>query len=106
MELDNVTDSNFKAEVLDSSVPVLVDFWAVWCGPCRMLGPTLEKVAESMGDKVRIVKINIDENPDVAANYRIQNIPYMGLFKDGDLAGSLIGNQPKTKIETWLKDHI
>ena len=99
--LPSVTDANFQAEVLDSPTPVMVDFWAPWCGPCRMLGPTLEQVQASRED-VRIVKINIDENPQIAAQYRVQSIPMMIVFKNGQNAGSLMGNQPKSKIDSFL----
>lgn len=100
-----VTDTNFQAEVLNSSTPVLVDFWAEWCGPCRALGPKLEEIAGEMAGKVRVVKLNVDENPQTPGQYGIRGIPAMLLFKDGKQVGELVGNHPKDNITEFLKTH-
>ncbi|MCK6598705.1 MAG: thioredoxin [Bdellovibrionaceae bacterium] len=101
-----VTDSTFQTEVLGSSNLVLVDFWAEWCGPCRALGPKLEEIANELGDKVKIVKLNVDENQATPANYNIRGIPAMLLFKGGSKVGELVGNQPKDKIVDFLKQNF
>ena len=101
-----VTDQSFEKDVLGSSVPVLVDFWAEWCGPCRALGPKLEEIAGEMSSQVKIVKMNVDENPQTPGQYGIRGIPAMLLFKDGKQVGELIGNQPKDNITEFLKSHI
>jgi len=106
MSLKQVTDADFQTEVLNSSTLVLVDFWATWCGPCRMLAPTLESIQADMGDKVSIVKMNIEENPATAAQYRITNIPYMLMFKNGQQVGNLVGNQPKAKIAAAIESNL
>lgn len=106
MSLKNVTDADFQTEVMNSSTLVLVDFWATWCGPCRMLAPTLEAVQAELGDRISIVKVNIEENPQIAAQYRITNIPYMMMFKNGQSVGNLMGNQPKSKILATVEPHL
>ena len=98
----HVTDSNFQAEVLESDTPVLVDFWAPWCGPCRMVAPVLEEIA-SERDDLRIVKLNVDENQQTAAAFEVLSIPTMILFKNGQVAKKLIGAQPKRKLEAELE---
>ncbi|WP_413290880.1 thioredoxin [Bdellovibrio sp. HCB337] len=97
-----VTDSSFESDVLNSNTPVLVDFWAEWCGPCRALGPKLEEVAQEMSQKVKIVKLNVDENPSTPGKYGIRGIPAMLLFKDGKEIGQLVGNHPKDAIVDFL----
>ena len=97
-----VTDSSFGEDVLKSSEPVVVDFWAEWCGPCRMIGPALEELAGSMDGKVKIVKLNVDENPATAAKYGIMSIPTLMLFKNGELASRQVGAAPKQKLEQWI----
>lgn len=101
-----VTDSSFDKDVMKSSTPVLVDFWAEWCGPCRALSPKLEEIAGEMSSQVKIVKMNVDENPQTPGQYGIRGIPAMLLFKDGQQVGQLIGNQPKDNITEFLKSHI
>lgn len=97
-----VTDSSFESDVLNSNTPVLVDFWAEWCGPCRALGPKLEEVAQELGPKVKIVKMNVDENPGTPGKYGIRGIPAMLLFKNGKEVGQLVGNHPKDAIVDFL----
>jgi thioredoxin 1 len=100
------TDSNFEQEVLKSSAPVLVDFWAEWCGPCKALGPKLEEIAGELGEKVSVVKLNIDENPDTPAKFGVRSIPTMILFKGGENIDQLVGNLPKENILEVLNKHI
>lgn len=100
-----VTDSTFQTEVLNSSTPVLVDFWAEWCAPCRALGPKLEEVAGELEGKVKIVKMNVDENPATPGQFGIRGIPAMLLFKGGKQVGELVGNHPKERITEFLNSH-
>jgi thioredoxin 1 len=102
MGVNKVSDSNFDNEVLKAAEPVVVDFWAEWCGPCRQIAPALEEIAGSMNGKVKIVKLNVDENPQTAAKYGIMSIPTLMLFKNGELASRQIGAQPKQKLEQWI----
>ena len=101
-DLTNVTDSNFQAEVIESEQPVLVDFWAPWCGPCRVVAPVLEEIAEQRDD-LRIVKLNVDENQQTAAQFGVLSIPTMILFKNGSAAKTIIGAYPKKKLEAELE---
>lgn len=107
MAQTNVTSATFKQEVLESKIPVLVDFWAVWCGPCHMVNPTLEQLSVEYKDKLKIVKLNVDENSDIAAEYGIMSIPAFMIFKDGKKIGSFVGALPKASfiehIEQILK---
>ena len=99
---DAVTTTTFEQEVLQSDTPVLVDFWAEWCGPCHAVSPILDRIAEERAGELRLVKINIDEEPDIAERYGIASIPTMVLFKNGEPAAAAIGAQPKGSIETQL----
>lgn len=101
-----VTDSSFDADVLKSSTPVLVDFWAEWCGPCRALAPKLEEIAQEMSAQVKIVKVNVDENEETPRRYGVRGIPAMILFKGGQEVGQLVGNHPKDAIEDFLKKNV
>lgn len=98
-----VTDASFKSDVLESDKPVLVDFWADWCGPCKMIAPALEELSEELGDKVTIAKMDIMENPDVPGSMGVQSIPYLVLFKDGKPAAQLRGAAPKGQLKQWLE---
>ncbi|HEY1363979.1 MAG TPA: thioredoxin [Xanthobacteraceae bacterium] len=102
MAVGKVSDATFESEVLKATGPVVVDFWAEWCGPCRMIGPALEELSGSLGSKVKIVKLNVDENPKTASKYGIQSIPTLMIFKDGQLASRQIGAAPKQKLEQWI----
>ena len=102
MSVSKVSDSDFEAQVLKSAEPVVVDFWAEWCGPCKMIAPALEEIAGSMTGKVKIVKLNVDENPATAAKYGIMSIPTLMLFKNGELASRQVGAAPKQKLEAWI----
>src|ERR1700712_4722244 len=101
-----VTDSSFKADVLQSSEPVVVDLWAEWCGPCRMIAPALEEIAGEMKGKVKVAKLNIDENPDVTTQYGVQSIPTLLLFKDGKVASKKVGAAPKGELQRWISSAI
>jgi thioredoxin 1 len=99
---NKITDATFKQEVLESSLPVVVDVWAEWCGPCRMIAPALEEIATELKDKVKIVKLNIDENPTVASNLGIRSIPTLIIFKDGKAAAQKVGAAPKGELSKWI----
>jgi thioredoxin 1 len=103
MATHTVTDTTFQLEVLNSPTPVLVDFWAPWCGPCRMLAPVLEDLAQEMGTKVKVVKIDIDQNPDAATTYNVRTIPTMILFNHGQAVDTKIGMLPKNKLKEWVE---
>ena len=101
--LPDVTDTNFQAEVLESEQPVLVDFWAPWCGPCRMVAPVLEEIAAERGEALKIVKLNVDDNQVTAAQYDVLSIPTMILFKHGAPAAKVVGALPKKRLEAELQ---
>src|SRR5918996_6041321 len=96
-----VTDQSFQADVLSADKPVLVDFWAEWCGPCRMIAPALEEIASELGEKVTVAKLNIDDNPDAPARYGVRGIPTMILFKGGQKVADLVGARPKSQLQSW-----
>ena len=106
MGVEKVSDQSFETDVIKSSEPVLVDFWAEWCGPCRMVAPVLEEVSGEMGEKLKIVKLNVDENPATASKYGIMSIPTLLLFKDGQLAARQVGAAPKAKLVQWINGAI
>ncbi len=97
-----VTDQSFEADVLKSTEPVVVDFWAEWCGPCRMIAPALEEISNEMAGKVKIVKLNVDENPAVAAQFGIRSIPTLMIFKGGELAAQKVGAASKGDLSKWI----
>ncbi len=104
--LKQVTDASFDADVLQSSVPVLVDFWASWCGPCRMIAPILDELAADYGDKISIVKVNVDENQESPAKFGIRGIPTLLLFKNGTLMGTKVGAASKSQLAAFINSHI
>ncbi|WP_269584278.1 thioredoxin [Roseibium sp. Sym1] len=106
MATTQVTDASFEAEVLKSDSPVVVDFWAEWCGPCKMIAPALEEISEEMGSQVKITKLNIDENQDMAMKYGVRSIPMLILFKDGEPMATQIGAAPKGKLSDWIKSAL
>lgn len=102
-DINAVTDDNFQTEVIESTTPTLVDFWAPWCGPCRMVTPVLEEIAAERGEALKIVKLNVDEHPNVAATYQVMSIPTLILFKDGQVAHKVIGALPKRRLDAELE---
>lgn len=106
MAVEKVSDQSFEEDVIKSSAPVIVDFWAEWCGPCRMVAPILDEVSGEMGEKIRIVKLNVDENPQTASKYGIMSIPTLLLFKDGKIASRQVGAAPKAKLVQWINAAI
>lgn len=101
-----VTTANFQTEVLDSTQPVLVDFWAEWCGPCRMLSPIVDAIGEEHATKMKVVKVNVDEEPELAMKYKVTGIPLLGVFNGGEMVKQLVGARPKAAIESELSDWI
>ena len=101
-----VNDNNFKQEVLEESLPVLVDFWAVWCGPCLRLAPVIEEIAEEYKGKLKVCKLNVDDAPQTASSYEIMSIPTLAIFKNGKVMDRIVGALPKAELETAIKPHI
>ena len=101
-----VSDSSFDADVLKADGPVVVDFWAEWCGPCKMIAPALEEIAKELGPKVKVVKINIDDNPKIPSQYGVRGIPTLMLFKGGKVASTKVGAAPKGQLQSWIEQSI
>ena len=106
MATSAVTDASFEDDVIKSDTPVVVDFWAEWCGPCKMIGPSLEELSDELGSDVKIVKINIDENPSVPSKFGVRGIPTLMVFKGGEVASTQVGANPKGKLAEWIKSSI
>jgi thioredoxin 1 len=102
MATQKVDKNNFQADVLQSSEPVVVDFWAEWCGPCKMIAPSLEEISTELNGKVKIAKLNIDENPELAARFGVRSIPTLMIFKGGEVADVKVGALPKTALSSWI----
>ena len=106
MATSKTNDQNFKTDVLDSKQPVLVDFWAEWCGPCKAIAPSLEELSDEMANKLKIVKINVDENPSISQTYSIRSIPALMIFKDGEKISEKMGALPKSALQSWVNETI
>ena len=106
MTTQKVSDASFDQDVLKSDAPVVVDFWAEWCGPCKMIAPALEEIARTLGPKVKIVKLNIDENPSTPSKYGIRGIPTLMIFKNGQVSATKVGAAPKNVLQSWIDQSI
>ena len=101
-----VSDSEFDAEVKQADIPVIVDFWAEWCGPCKQIGPALEELSEEYAGRVKVVKINVDENPEQAANLGVRGIPALFIFKNGEVVSNRMGAAPKAALKSWIDESV
>lgn len=106
MDIINSTENNFELDVIQSEIPVLVDFWAPWCGPCRMIAPVLEEIAKDFAGKIKIVKVNVDENENIAATHEIRGIPALKLFHNGKVIADKVGVLSKAQLEDFIKENI
>jgi len=106
MATHKVSDASFETDVLKSKEPVVVDFWAEWCGPCKMIAPALEEIASALGAKAKVVKINIDENPKTPSQYGVRGIPTLMVFKDGQVAATKVGAAPKGQLQSWIEQSL
>ena len=106
MSICTITDSNFDEEIKNSQIPILVDFWAEWCGPCKQIGPILEDIGEAKKDQLKILKLNVDENPQTPQKFGVRGIPTLMLFKDGKLVDTKVGSLPKNMLESWLYTNL
>ena len=106
MATTKTTDSDFSTQVLQADRPVLVDFWAEWCGPCKQIGPSLEEISDEMGDAITVAKVNIDDNPMTPSKYGVRGIPTLMLFKDGEVAATKVGALPKGKLVEWIQSSV
>ncbi|MES2983619.1 MAG: thioredoxin TrxA [Pseudomonadota bacterium] len=106
MSTKHISDDEFDGAVLNSSTPILVDFWAEWCGPCKQIGPILDEIAKDMDGKLTIAKVNIDQNPESPQRYGVRGIPTMILFKDGKAIATKVGSMPKSQLVEWLNSHV
>ncbi len=100
-----VSDASFKTDVIESETPVLVDFWAEWCGPCKQIGPALEEISEEMGNKIKIAKVNIDDDPETPSKFHVRGIPTLMIFKGGQVVATKVGAMTKTKLSEWVSEH-
>lgn len=106
MATTKITDGSFETDVLKADRPVVVDFWAEWCGPCKMIAPALEEIAGDLGDRITVAKLNIDENPSTPSKYGVRGIPTLMLFKDGAVAATKVGALPKGQLQAWIEENI
>ena len=102
----NITDNDFDHEIANSKLPVLIDFWAPWCGPCKQLSPIIDELSQDLGDKINVYKCNIDDNPESPSKHSVRGIPTLMIFKDGKLLNSKVGSLPKSALYEWVKNHL